>query len=255
MEIHGVCCVYDEPIPPQVADDGLVEEITFPDGCFSNLGAGPRPFYIGHSLDEHAGTIADFWEYKNPYYGGRHEVWFAGHLFDWWSNRHADRAFKHLSRGKVPASMGVRWEGPRRGNSGGVDRVRVERAEIFEVSAILESWESGAVPSAYVMLGPPHDEALEARGSYRARMSAANPRQTPRPATNERELQETFEEYGPVRSVQVITDRETGQSKGFGFVEFDSHEDAQAAILGADGKVVGGRGLRVSEARPRGDRG
>jgi RNA recognition motif-containing protein len=73
--------------------------------------------------------------------------------------------------------------------------------------------------------------------------------------TSDTKLQEMFEEYGAVQSAQVIMDRETGRSKGFGFVEMSSDQEAQAAINGLNGKEAGGRSLTVNEARPREDRG
>jgi RNA recognition motif-containing protein len=73
--------------------------------------------------------------------------------------------------------------------------------------------------------------------------------------TSDSELQKMFEEYGTVQSAQVIMDRDTGRSKGFGFVEMGSDEEARAAINGLSGKEVGGRALTVNEARPREDRG
>jgi RNA recognition motif-containing protein len=68
-------------------------------------------------------------------------------------------------------------------------------------------------------------------------------------------LQEMFEAFGTVQSAQIIMDRETGRSKGFGFVEMGSDQEAQAAINGLNGKESGGRALTVNEARPREDRG
>jgi cold-inducible RNA-binding protein len=73
--------------------------------------------------------------------------------------------------------------------------------------------------------------------------------------TSDSKLQEMFEEYGAVQSAQVIMDRDTGRSKGFGFVEMSSDQEAQAAITGLNGKEAGGRALTVNEARPREDRG
>jgi RNA recognition motif-containing protein len=73
--------------------------------------------------------------------------------------------------------------------------------------------------------------------------------------TSDSELQKMFEEYGSVQSAQVIMDRDTGRSKGFGFVEMGSDEEARAAISGLSGKEVGGRALTVNEAKPREDRG
>lgn len=67
----------------------------------------------------------------------------------------------------------------------------------------------------------------------------------------EADLRELFGAYGEVTSAAVISDRETGRSKGFGFVEFASDEDGKAAIAALDGKEVGGRALKVNEARPR----
>jgi len=73
--------------------------------------------------------------------------------------------------------------------------------------------------------------------------------------TSDSKLQEMFEEYGAVQSAQVIMDRDTRRSKGFGFVEMGSDQEAQAAITGLNGKEAGGRALTVNEARPREDRG
>lgn len=73
--------------------------------------------------------------------------------------------------------------------------------------------------------------------------------------TSDSDLQRMFEEFGTVASAQVITDRETGRSKGFGFVEMGSDQEAQSAINALNGKDVGGRALTVNEAKPREDRG
>lgn len=65
------------------------------------------------------------------------------------------------------------------------------------------------------------------------------------------DLENLFSPHGSIRSAEVITDRATGQAKGFGFVEMESDEDAQAAISALDGKEHGGRALKVNEARPK----
>jgi RNA recognition motif-containing protein len=65
------------------------------------------------------------------------------------------------------------------------------------------------------------------------------------------ELQQIFEAHGAVQSAQVIMDRDTGRSKGFGFVEMGSDQEAQAAIAALNGKEVEGRALTVNEARPK----
>ncbi|RJP42125.1 MAG: RNA-binding protein [Phycisphaerales bacterium] len=65
------------------------------------------------------------------------------------------------------------------------------------------------------------------------------------------DLQELFSVHGTVESVDVIADRETGQSKGFGFVAMSTAEEARAAIAALDGKEHSGRSLKVNEARPR----
>ena len=67
-------------------------------------------------------------------------------------------------------------------------------------------------------------------------------------------LQESFGQFGTVTSAKVMMDRDTGRSKGFGFVEMGSVEAAQAAIRGMHGKSVDGRALVVNEARPREER-
>jgi len=64
------------------------------------------------------------------------------------------------------------------------------------------------------------------------------------------DLQQHFSAYGQVQSAKVMMDRDTGRSKGFGFVEMGSSEEAQAAINGLHGKNVGGRDLTVNVARP-----
>src|SRR5207253_10319904 len=68
-------------------------------------------------------------------------------------------------------------------------------------------------------------------------------------------LEQMFTAHGTVQSAQVIMDRETGRSKGFGFVEMGSDQEAQAAINALNGQQVEGRSLTVNEAKPREDRG
>jgi len=73
--------------------------------------------------------------------------------------------------------------------------------------------------------------------------------------TSRDDLQELFAQAGTVESASVVEDRETGRSRGFGFVEMSSNEEGQAAIQQFNGKEVNGRSLTVNEARPREDRG
>ncbi len=72
--------------------------------------------------------------------------------------------------------------------------------------------------------------------------------------TTQTELQELFAEVGTVVSANIIMDRDSGRSKGFGFVEMASGEEAQAAIKQFDGYDLKGRTLKVNEARPQGER-
>ena len=65
------------------------------------------------------------------------------------------------------------------------------------------------------------------------------------------DLRQLFESYGEVDTIRIITDRDTGQSRGFGFVEMPDSAAANAAIQGLQGKELGGRTLTVNEARPR----
>src|ERR1043166_7364648 len=69
------------------------------------------------------------------------------------------------------------------------------------------------------------------------------------------ELEQLFGQHGTVVSAQIINDRDTGRSKGFGFVEMGTDEEAQAAIAALNGQQHGGRALTVNEARPREERG
>ncbi len=70
-------------------------------------------------------------------------------------------------------------------------------------------------------------------------------------STTEEELRELFETHGPIESVSVITDRETGRARGFAFVEFEEASGAEAAMQALDGRDVGGRTIRVNEAHER----
>jgi RNA recognition motif-containing protein len=73
--------------------------------------------------------------------------------------------------------------------------------------------------------------------------------------TSSEDLQELFAQAGTVESASVVEDRETGRSRGFGFVEMASDEEGKAAIEKFNGQEVNGRSLNVNEARPREDRG
>ncbi len=73
--------------------------------------------------------------------------------------------------------------------------------------------------------------------------------------TSSEDLQELFSQAGTVESASVVEDRETGRSRGFGFVEMATKEEGEAAIAQFNGKEVNGRNLNVNEARPREDRG
>ena len=70
-------------------------------------------------------------------------------------------------------------------------------------------------------------------------------------STSSQDLQELFAQAGTVESTSVVEDRETGRSRGFGFVEMTSAEEGNAAISQFDGKEIGGRALKVNEAKPR----
>jgi RNA recognition motif-containing protein len=73
--------------------------------------------------------------------------------------------------------------------------------------------------------------------------------------TSSSDLEQLFSQFGTVESAQVISDRDTGRSKGFGFVEMGSESEAQSAIQGLHDQQHEGRPLTVNEARPREDRG
>ena len=73
--------------------------------------------------------------------------------------------------------------------------------------------------------------------------------------TTEEDLRKAFEAHGQVDSVAIITDRDTGRSKGFGFVEMSNDGEAKAAIEGLSGTDLQGRTIKVNEARPRGEGG
>ena len=73
--------------------------------------------------------------------------------------------------------------------------------------------------------------------------------------TTESELQALFEQFGEISRVQIMTDRDTGRSRGFGFVEMTNAEDGEKAIAALNGTQLGGRTLNVNEARPKVERG
>ena len=105
----------------------------------------------------------------------------------------------------------------------------------------------------------------EARGTYTARRES--PAQRTRMTSmniyvgnlalqrQKLEVRQLFEAYGTVDTVRVMTDRETRQPRGFGFVEMPNGTEARAAIAGLNGKDLGGRALNINEARPRDERG
>ena len=68
------------------------------------------------------------------------------------------------------------------------------------------------------------------------------------------DLKQAFGAFGQVESINIIKDKYSGESKGFGFVEMPNHQEAKSAISGLDGKDLKGRTLKVNEARPRDDR-
>ena len=72
--------------------------------------------------------------------------------------------------------------------------------------------------------------------------------------TTEADLRQLFEPFGAVGGVTLVTDRDTGRSRGFGFVEMPNNSEAEAAISALNGKDSGGRPLTVNEARPKSDR-
>lgn len=72
--------------------------------------------------------------------------------------------------------------------------------------------------------------------------------------TTEDSLRRLFEQYGEVTSVRIINDRETGRSRGFGFVEMANDDEARAAIAATNARAVDGRTINVNEARPREER-
>jgi len=73
--------------------------------------------------------------------------------------------------------------------------------------------------------------------------------------TTEEQLRQAFESFGEIKSVSIITDKFTGESRGFAFVEMPDKEAAAAAISGLNGQELNGRKLNINEARPRTDRG
>ena len=72
--------------------------------------------------------------------------------------------------------------------------------------------------------------------------------------TNEDELRQAFEAYGQVDRVSIMTDRDTGRSRGFGFVEMTNNDDGEKAIAALNGAQIGGRTINVNEARPKAER-
>ena len=73
--------------------------------------------------------------------------------------------------------------------------------------------------------------------------------------TNDDGLSQAFDSFGPIEEVKVITERDTGRSRGFGFITFANDEDAMEAVAQMDGKELDGRSIKVNEARERAPRG
>tara|TARA_B110000014_G_C19795799_1_gene413433 strand:- start:184 stop:444 length:261 start_codon:yes stop_codon:yes gene_type:complete len=71
---------------------------------------------------------------------------------------------------------------------------------------------------------------------------------------DESDLRDAFSAHGEVTSVQIITDRESGRSRGFAFVEMENDEEAKAAIAAVDNKEIDGRQVKVNEAKPRNEK-
>ena len=74
-------------------------------------------------------------------------------------------------------------------------------------------------------------------------------------STTEAELRTLFEPHGAIEQVSIVTDRDTGRSRGFAFVEMTDSAEAEKAIAALNGKELGGRALNINEARPKTDRG
>ena len=74
-------------------------------------------------------------------------------------------------------------------------------------------------------------------------------------STTEAELRALFEPHGAIEQVSIVTDRDTGRSRGFAFVEMTDSAEAEKAIAALNGKELGGRALNINEARPKTDRG
>ncbi len=70
-------------------------------------------------------------------------------------------------------------------------------------------------------------------------------------SVTEDDLREAFSQFGSVQSVNVISDKFSGQSKGFGFVEMSDNSEAEAAIQGLNGTALGGRSMKINQAKPR----
>jgi RNA recognition motif-containing protein len=73
-------------------------------------------------------------------------------------------------------------------------------------------------------------------------------------STTESDLKSEFEAFGNVTSVSIIKDKFSGQSRGFGFIEMPNSEECKAAIIAMNGREIGGRSIKVNEARPKEDR-
>jgi cold-inducible RNA-binding protein len=116
----------------------------------------------------------------------------------------------------------------------------------FDCSSTLAFWQTSLVVFAEVAHDQiAHNEAIRLKNIFVGNLDFN---------TGEDELRKLFEVHGQVDRVSIMTDRDTGRSRGFGFVEMASAEDGEKAIAALNGTQVGGRTLNVNEARPKTER-